>query len=109
MAQSHSEAFLHELEHVLLRQQEPILILKLAMYASDAMRVLTALRQHADASVHLEESLRGICPDWRNPGAIEDPADLIAQALFYSVDALQRACATMERVMRAAQSSQAPA
>lgn len=105
MAQSPSNVFLQELEHLLLRQHEPILMLKLTMYAADAMRVLTTIRQQADISPKVEEVLRGICPDWRNPGTIDDPADLIAQALFHSVDALQKACAAMERVTRAAQLS----
>ncbi len=105
MAQSPSHVFLQEMEHLLLRQQEPILMLKLTMYAADAMRVLTAIGRQPEASIQLEQSLRGICPDWRNPGAIDDPADLIVQALFYSVDALQKACAAMERVMHAAQSA----
>jgi len=101
MAHSPSNVFLQELEHLLLRQQEPILILKLAMYAADTMRVLTAFRQQADVSPTLEESFRGICPDWRNPGTIDDPADLIAQALFYAVDSLQKSCSALEQVTRA--------
>lgn len=108
MAQPLSNVFLQELEHVLLRQQEPILMLKLTMYAADAMRVLMTIRQQADVSPKVEEVLRGICPDWRNPGSIEDPADLIAQALFYSVDSLQKACTAMERVIRTVQTSMQP-
>ncbi|MGC4059962.1 MAG: hypothetical protein QM749_03550 [Aquabacterium sp.] len=108
MAQSPSNVFLQEMEHLLLRQQEPILMLKLTMYATDAMRVLMTIRQQADVSPNVEEVLRGICPDWRNPGAIEDPADLIAQALFYSVDSLQKACTSMERVIRTMQASLQP-
>lgn len=103
MAQPPSNVFLQELEHILLRQQQPILTLKLAMYAADTMRVLAAFRQRADVSSKLEESLRGICTDWRNPGSIEDPADLIAQALFYSIDSLQQACSAMERLTSAMQ------
>lgn len=102
---AHSNPFLQEMEHVLLRQQEPILILKLTMYAADAMRVLSAFGRQADISPTLSEALKGICPDWRNPGAIEDPADLIAQALFYSLDSLQKAILSMERVTQAMQAA----
>jgi len=34
-----SEAFIQEMERLLLLQQEPVAILKLAAYAADAMRV----------------------------------------------------------------------
>ncbi len=108
MAQSPSHVFLQELEHVLLRQQEPILILKLAMYAADTMRVLTAFQRQADMSPRLEESLRGMCPDWRNPGSIDDPADLIAQALFQAVNSLQKTLSTLEHVTKAMTAQVAP-
>lgn len=108
MAQAHFNAFLQEMEHVLLRQQEPILILKLAMYAADTMRVLTAFRQQADVSSGFEESFRSICPDWRNPGAIDDPADLIAQALLYSVNSLQKTLFDLEQITRAMTTQAAP-
>lgn len=101
MAQSPSNVFLQELEHVLLRQQEPILIIKLAMYAADTMRVLTAFRQQADVSPRLEESFRSICPDWRNPGTLDDPADLIFHALFYSVNSLQKTLSALEQITAA--------
>ena len=50
MATHTSESFILDLEQSLLRQQEPIAILKLAAYAADAMRVLLVLERHADLS-----------------------------------------------------------
>lgn len=101
MAHSLSNVFLQEMEHILLRQQEPISILRLAMYAADTMRVMTAFRQQADVSPRLEESLRSICPDWRNPGAVDDPADLIVQALFYSMNSLQKTLSALDQITKA--------
>lgn len=101
MAQSHS--FLQEIEHIQLSQQGSILVLKLTAYAADALRVLATMRQQAELFPHLEALLRDICPDWRNPGTMDDPADLIAQALFYAVDSLQKALSALERVTAAMQ------
>lgn len=95
---------IQELERLLLLQQEPLAILKLAAYAADAMRVLTALGRHSDISPTLADALKGICPDWRNPGALDDPADLIAVALYGALNGLQKTMAEFERVMKAMQS-----
>lgn len=91
-------AIMEELERLLLLQQEPLATLKLAAYAADAMRVLATLGRHADISPALADTLKDICPDWRNPGALDDPADLIAVALCCALDALQKTMAGLEQV-----------
>lgn len=68
-------------------------MLRLAAYAMDAMRVLDRIQHHADRSTAFDQTLRSICPDWRNPGCIDDPANLIsvvmAQATQKMADALR--------------------
>lgn len=71
--------------------------LKLAAYATDAMRVLRVLEQHADMSAAFDQTLRSACHDWRNPGSTNDPADLIAVALLHALDALQHVFKDVER------------
>lgn len=63
--------------------------LKLAIYAADAMRVLSRIEQQADLSEDFEASIRSICPDWRNPGWLEEPTGLLVSVLTYSADVLQ--------------------
>lgn len=92
----HARAFLEEMERLFLQQQEPIAILKLATYAADAMRVLQVLEQHANMSPPFADTLKNICPDWRNPGAIEQPADLIALALMQAIASLHQVHKGME-------------
>lgn len=92
-------AIMEELERLLLLQQEPLATLKLAAYAADAMRVLATLGRHADISPALADTLKNICPDWRNPGALDDPADLIAVALYGAVDALQKTMTELEHIV----------
>jgi len=99
MATHTSESFILDLEQALLRQQEPIAILKLATYAADAMRVLLVLERHADMSKAFDDPLKAVCVDWRNPGAIEQPADLIAAALTPAINALQQAIFGMEQIL----------
>lgn len=100
-----SKAFIQELEQLVLLQQEPLVILKLAAYAADAMRVLGSLGRQADMSTALADTLKDICPDWRNPGALDDPADLIAVAMYCALDALQKTMAGLERAMEAMHAS----
>lgn len=83
-------AFIQEVEQLVLRQQEPLAVLKLAAYAADAMRVLGSLGRQADMSPALADTLKDICPDWRNPGALDDPADMIAVTLYFALGALQK-------------------
>lgn len=71
--------------------ESPLLLLRLTAYAADAMRVLTLLEQQAAASPALEASIRAACPDWRNPGTLDDPADLIAMSLAQAVQGLTEA------------------
>lgn len=92
---------IQDLERLLLLQQESLATLKLVTYAADAMRVLTTLGRQADISPALAETLKGICPDWRNPGAIDDPADLIVGSLYGAVQALQQTMAELEHFARA--------
>lgn len=61
--------------------REHLLVLKLAAYAADALRVLSTLQRHADASPAFEQALKRTCVDWRNPGSLNDPMDLIAETL----------------------------
>lgn len=41
--------------------------------------------------------LKSMCLDWSNPGAIEQPVDLIAVALGYSIFALHNRSAVWSR------------
>lgn len=77
------EAVIHD------RCQSLLTTLKLAAYATDAMRVLRTLEQHAEMSPSLDQAIKSACPDWRNPGSMHDPADLIATGLTHVVDATQ--------------------
>jgi len=90
-----------DMEQALSQQQEPIVILKLAAYAADAMRVLLILERHADMSQSFDDMLKSVCPDWRNPGTIEQPADLIAMALMHAIATLQKAIHSMEQAIGA--------
>lgn len=93
--------FIAELERLVLLQQEPLATLKLAAYAADAMRVLATLGRQADISPAMADTLKDICPDWRNPGALDDPADLIAVALYGALEALQKTMTGLEHVAHA--------
>jgi len=67
--------------------------------------VLTLLGRQAELSPEFDDALRKTCPDWRNPGALDDPADLIAVAMYCALDALQKTMAGLERVMKAMHAS----
>lgn len=82
-------------------QQEPLATLNLAPYAADAMRVLAIFGRQADISPALADTLKGICPDWRNPGALADPADLIAVALYGVLEVLNKTTAGLDHVAHA--------
>lgn len=71
------------------RHRHPLAVLKLAAYAADAMRVLHALELHAKVSPALSQAIFSACPDWRNPGATHDPADLIAVVLAQLVEDME--------------------
>lgn len=58
-----------------------LVLIKLTSYAIDAMRVLNVLQRHADQCGSFDQKIKSICADWRNPGALDDPADLITEAL----------------------------
>lgn len=58
-----------------------LVVLKLTAYAADAMRVLNALQQQADRCQSFDQAMKSVCVDWRNPGSVDDPADLISEAL----------------------------
>ena len=79
----------HELDSL----HDALIVLRLAAYAADAMRVLQALADRADSDPALESSIRAACPDWRNPGCLNEPAGLLSEALAC-------ASATMSRVLR---------
>lgn len=56
--------------------------MRLAVYATDALRVLTRLEAHAARFPDFDTQLRRACPDWRNPGAIDDPLDALTDVMF---------------------------
>ena len=59
-----------------------VVFLKLTAYAADAMRVLNTLQQQADRCQSFDQTIKAVCVDWRNPGSLDDPADLITEALM---------------------------
>ena len=63
--------------------------LKLAVYAVDAMRVLRRIEQQTDASQEFEHAVRSACPDWRNPGSLEEPEDLLVSVLTHAMTTFQ--------------------
>lgn len=63
--------------------------LKLAIYATDAMRVLRRIEVQAGLSQNFKAELMAACPDWRNPGWLEDPEGLVLSVLTYATDMLQ--------------------
>jgi len=77
------------MEDIHNRYQDLLLTLKLAAYATDAMRVLRTLETNAEISPSLEQAIRSACPDWRNPGSIYDPAELISTGLMHVVETTQ--------------------
>lgn len=64
--------------------------LQLAVYATDAMRVLRRIEQRANQSPDFEAAIRSACPDWRNPGSLEEPEDLLLCVLTHAVTAIQQ-------------------
>lgn len=62
--------------------------LKLAIYAVDVMRVLRRIEQQSAMSPDFEAAVRAACPDWRNPGFVDEPEDLLVSVLTYAADAL---------------------
>lgn len=95
------DQLIQDIERLFLMQQESIAALKLAAYAVDAMRALMVLERHGDMSTALDDTLKAFCPDWRNPGSIDDPADLIAVVLAQNVATLIRVRSEMEQVLGA--------
>lgn len=79
------------LDALQLQHQTPLAAIKLASFATDSLRLLDLLREHADQSPALDAQLRAICPDWRDPGssAVDDPGALIVQLLNYAASSLQ--------------------
>jgi len=61
--------------------RKALMVLKLTAYAADAMRVLNVLQREADRSQSFDQEIKPVCVDWRNPGSLDDPADLITEAL----------------------------
>lgn len=89
----HLETFVHD-HHV------PLLTLRLATYAADAMRVQDALRAHVRLTPSLESAIRTACPDWRNPGALDDPASLIPEVLTQVVHAMRDQLTTLNDLVQ---------
>ncbi len=95
------DQLIRDIERLFLMQQEPIAALQLAAYAVDAMRVLMVLERHADMSKAFDDALKAVCPDWRNPGSIDAPADLIAVVLAKNVATLLSVRSEIEQVLGA--------
>lgn len=53
------------------------------------MRVLRKVEQQVERSQAFEAALRAACPDWRNPGSLEEPEDLIVSVLTHAVGVLE--------------------
>lgn len=71
----------HQVVDSLDTLHKALVVLKLTAYAADAMRVLNVLQQHADRCQNFDQTIKSACSDWRNPGSLDDPADLITEAL----------------------------
>jgi hypothetical protein len=65
--------------------------------------VLCVLERHADMSKPFGDAMRAACVDWRNPSAVEQPADLVAVVLAQFTNSLQQALADMETVVTSMQ------
>lgn len=89
-------ALLDQLEDLHTRHRQPLALLGLTAYATDAMRVLDRLQFHAELSAALDAALRSACPDWHNPGAVQEPTDLIHEVLQHTVGTLHGLFAEME-------------
>lgn len=94
-----SNDWIHDMERLVFLQQEPVTALKLTAYAADAMRVLMMLERHASISKPFDDMLMTACHDWRNPGSINEPADLIAVVLAQSIAVLQSTHREMEQLI----------
>ena len=89
------QTLLVQLDRAYTHHRTPMATLKLALLAMDAVRVLRVLAQQADISKDFDDALKSACPDWRNPGATDDPLDLIATALFHALAAMQQVMAEL--------------
>ena len=89
------QTLLVRLDRAYTHHHAPMAALKLALLATNAVRVLRVLAQHADVSKNFDDVLKSACPDWRNPGATDDPLDLIATALFHALAAMQQVMAEL--------------
>lgn len=74
--------------------------LRLAAYAADAMRVLMRLEVHAAYHPEFEHVMRSACPDWHNPGALHDPADIVTEVLANLASDMQNLTQVMETAVR---------
>lgn len=91
--------FLTKVTKVLEQHQIPLSTLRLAAYATDAMRVLRQFEQQANMSKAFDDMLKSGCCDWRNPGSIDDPADVISMALTHVSMALRNLYAELEATL----------
>ncbi|MFT3857678.1 MAG: hypothetical protein QM742_09335 [Aquabacterium sp.] len=71
-------------------------LLRLTAYATDAMRVMNRLEVHANLDPDFDQQIRRACPDWRNPGATQDPSDLVTEVLAHLSSGLQRLTQDLE-------------
>jgi hypothetical protein len=61
------------------------------------MRVLHRLEAQAQLSEPFHQAIRTACPDWRNPGSLEeDPLDLLVSVMTYSLETLQALITQLE-------------
>lgn len=92
-------AFACHLEDVFMQLSSILASIHLSAYASDAMRVLQALERQAVQSQDFHATIRAVCPDWRNPGSLQDPADCISTVLSHSAHAMDRVLTDMRRTL----------
>jgi hypothetical protein len=98
-------SFIYQMEQLILQQHSPLATLRLAAYAADAMRVLRLFEQHGNVSPLFDAALKKACPDWRNPGSIDDPADLIAVALVHVIASIQQLFSELAKMAEAMRAS----
>ena len=88
---------LDQLNESVIQLSRVLASVQLSAYAADAMRVLQALERQAVQSQDFHATIRAACPDWRNPGSLQDPADCISTVLSHSAHAMDRVLADMRR------------
>jgi hypothetical protein len=90
---------LDQLDESLFQLSKVLASVQLSAYAVDAMRVLQTLDRQATQHPDLHATIRAACPDWRNPGSLQDPADCIANVLGHTAHAMDHLLADMRQAV----------